>query len=306
MMNPSKVVIWLSVAVAVLGIVAAGGGLFWTTDGAPYVFTALSGDTVDIYGRGIYADDSVFKSGANRGGDVTTLFLATPVLLAALFYYRRGSVRGAIVLLGALTHFLYVYASLALGAAYNMLFLVYVAIFGCSFYAWLLLLFALQPLTLHFAAELPYRRIGAFLVACGVLTSFVWIEPLVSAFLAGRVPELLYHSTTMVTEALDLAAIVPACFAAGVLFWRRDRRGLIVAIPVLALLFFVGPSIAAMTVFQLADGISFTIPQIVGPIGGFLVLGVINLWVVAVILRAAPGQAVGTQTQGKQPIHNPA
>lgn len=305
-MNVSKVVIWLSVVAAALGIAAAGIGLFWQTQGTPYTFTALSGDIVDIYARGIYADDSVFKSGANRGGDVTTLFLATPVLLIALLYYRRGSVRGAMVLLGALTHFLYVYASLALGAAYNTLFLVYVAIFGCSFYAWLLLLFALQPLTLRFAADLPYRRIGAFLLACGLLTSFVWIEPLVSAFLVGHTPALLYHSTTMVTEALDLATIVPACFVAGLLLLRRNPRGLIFAVPVVALLFFVAPSIAAMTVFQLMDGISFTLPQIVGIIGGFLVLGMINLWVAAMFLRAAPGQAAEAPTQDRQPVHIPA
>ncbi len=302
-MNPSRAVIGLSVAVVALGIAASGIGLFWQTDSAPYAFRALSGDMVDIFARGIYADDSVFKSGANRGGDVTTLFLAAPVLLIALYYYRRRSVRGAVILLGALTHFLYVYASLALGAAYNALFLVYTAIFGCSFYAWLLLIFAVQPVMLRFALDLPYRRIGAFLLACGVLTSFVWIEPLVSAFLAGHAPKLLGHSTTMVTEALDLATIVPACFVAGVLFLQRDRRALLFAIPVLALLFFIGPSIAAMTVFQIGDGISFTIPQIVGPIGGFLVLGVINLWVVAVILRAAPGAVTDERAQTGQPAH---
>ncbi len=185
-MNVSKVVIWLSVVAAALGIVAAGVGLFWQTEGTPYTFTALSGDTVDIYARGIYADDSVFKSGANRGGDVTTLFLATPVLVIALLHYRRGSVRGAMVLLGALTHFLYVYASLALGAAYNALFLVYVAIFGCSFYAWLLLLFALQPLTLRFAADLPYRRHWCVFAGVRVWTSFVCRSARDQALLAGR------------------------------------------------------------------------------------------------------------------------
>ena len=290
-MKHSNVVSWLAVAVAVLGVVAAAAGLFWTTAGAAYPFTTLHGSAVQIYGHGIYAGDSLFKSGANRGGDVTTLFLATPFLAGALWFYRRDSIRGALVLLGVLTHYLYVYATLAVGAAYNALFLVYVAIFGCSFFAWLLLLFALQPLTLRFAPDLPYRRFGGFLLACAALTSFVWLEPIVSTLLRGAVPALLGHSTTMVTEALDLATIVPACFAAGVLLLRRDRRGLIFALPVLALLFFIGPSIVAMTVFQVADGIVFTIPQIVGPIGGFLVLGLINLWVLAIILRAAPAAA---------------
>jgi hypothetical protein len=293
-MNPAKSVIWLSLVVLVLGVAAASAGLFWTTEGAAYSFTTLHGATADIYGRGVYATDTVFKNGANRGGDVTTLVLAAPVLLLALLRYRRGSIRGAIVLLAALTHFLYVYATLALGAAYNALFLVYVAIFGCSFYAWLLLIFALLPVTSRFAPTLPARGIGVFLFVCGLLTSFLWLEPLLSALARGGVPALLGPNTTMITEALDLALVVPACYVAGVLLLRRDRRGLIFALPVLALLFFIGPTIAAMTVFQLADGIAFTLPEIVGPIGGFLVLGVINLWVVVLLLRAAPTQAPPT------------
>ncbi|MFO7633982.1 MAG: hypothetical protein R6W76_15660, partial [Caldilinea sp.] len=88
-MKPSTAVIWLSIAIAMLGAVAAGAGLFWQTAGAPYTFTALHGDAVQIYGQGIYADDSVFKSGATRGGDVTTLFLAVPILVISLWFYRR-------------------------------------------------------------------------------------------------------------------------------------------------------------------------------------------------------------------------
>jgi hypothetical protein len=43
--------------------------------------------------------------------------------------YRRGSLRGRLLLIGILTYFLYVYASIAFGAAYNALFLVYVGLF---------------------------------------------------------------------------------------------------------------------------------------------------------------------------------
>jgi hypothetical protein len=50
-----------------------------------------------------------------------------------------------------------------------------------------------------------------------------------------------------------------------------------------------------MTWFQLADGIVFTVPQIVGPIGGFLVLGVIDIWVLAIVLRAAGRSAPAAQ-----------
>jgi hypothetical protein len=288
-MKPSKTVSWLAGLVAVLALIAASAGLFWPAAGAPYTFTAQHGDVVDIYGQGLYAGDSVMKSGATRGTDVVVLVLATPLLVVALARYRRGSTRGALLLAGALTFFLYVYATNAMSVVYNGLFLLYVALFSLSFHAWCLMMTAIQPIVARFPASLPYRGMATFLLLCGLLTGFIWLEPIVGASLRGTQPDLLDHYTTLVTEALDLALIVPGCFLAGVMLWRRDPRGVGVAVPLLVLLLLVGPAVAAMTWFQVADGIVFTIPQIVGPIGGFLVLGVIDIWVLAIVLRAAPG-----------------
>jgi membrane protein implicated in regulation of membrane protease activity len=45
-------------------------------------------------------------------------------------------------------------------------------------------------------------------------------------------------------------------------------------------------------VLQIAAGVVFTTPEIVGPIAGFVLLGGIALWIVAIILRtvASPTQ----------------
>ena len=60
--------------------------------------------------------------------------VARPICLA----HQRGSLRGGILLTGALAYFLYYGASLGLGTAYNRLFLVYIALFSASFYAFIL------------------------------------------------------------------------------------------------------------------------------------------------------------------------
>jgi hypothetical protein len=232
-MKPSMTVTLLSSLIAVLALVAAGAGLFWPSAGAPYPFTTLHGETVQIYGQGLYADDAVMKSGATRGTDAVTLLLAVPLLVVALLRYRRGSVRGALLLAGALTFFLYVYATNAVSVAFNPLFLLYVALFSLSFFAWYLMMAAIQPLAAVFPAAMPYRGIAVFLFVCGLLTSFVWLEPIVTALLQGTPPALLGHATTMVTEAIDLALVVPGCFVAGVLLFRRDPRGVGVAVPLL-------------------------------------------------------------------------
>ena len=293
-MNTSRTVIVLTILIAGLALVAAGAGLLWPDTGAARTFTSIQGDTVQIYGRGLYANESVFKSGATRGTDLVTALLAVPLLLGALVFYGRGSTRGALLLTGAITYFLYVYATNAMSVAYNQFFLLYVALFSLSFFAWFLMFTAIQPLAEQFATQLPFRGIATFLLVCAVLTGYVWLEPIVTALAGGTHPALLGHSTTMVTEALDLALIVPGCVVAAALLWRRDRCGLIVAMPLLVLLLLIGPSVAAMTYFQVADGVVFTVPQIVGPIGGFLVVGLIDIWVLVIVLRAAPTGVTST------------
>lgn len=48
------------------------------------------------------------------------LFLGIPLLVVSIVLYQRGSLAGVLLLTGILGYFLYVYASMALGAAYKM------------------------------------------------------------------------------------------------------------------------------------------------------------------------------------------
>jgi hypothetical protein len=45
------------------------------------------------------------------------------------------------------------------------------------------------------------------------------------------------------------------------------------------------PTIAVQTYLQLAAGVAFTTPEIVGPISGFLVFGLIAVGVIWILLR---------------------
>jgi hypothetical protein len=50
---------------------------------------------------------------------------------------------------------------------------------------------------------------------------------------------------------------------------------------------FLLPMIVSQTVFQLRAGVSFMPAEIIGPIGGFVLLAVLALGLVAAVLRAA-------------------
>src|SRR5688500_15318975 len=84
----------------------------------PRFATTPRGESVQLYGRGIYRYDSLLIGSGFRGADAATLAVAVPLLVVAIHLYRRGSLRGGLLLTGTLAYFLYNYASMAVGAAF--------------------------------------------------------------------------------------------------------------------------------------------------------------------------------------------
>jgi hypothetical protein len=289
-----RTVVLLSVLVAVLATVAALVGLFATGGGeAPRTVTSVHDEVVDLYGTGVYRYDTVFKGAANRGSDLVTVVLAVPLLLVAARIYSRGRLQGALLLSGALAWPLYLYASMATGTAYNELFLVYVVLFGASLFAFVLIVLSIDTEVLARRMERagPRRRLAALMLAGGIVTAVVWLGPLITAMANREPPDLLGHSTTMVTDALDLGVITPATLVAAFLLHRGRAEGYLVAFPLLVLMTFLLPMIVSQTVFQLRADVSFTPAEVIGPIGGFVVLAAMALGLVVAVLRAA-GRAV--------------
>jgi len=293
-MITSKAIVWLSSLISVLALVAAGTGLFWQDAGSSFSFTTLRGETVQMYGRGLYRYDSLFAGANYKGQDATTLFLGIPLLVLLTLLYRRGSPRVGLLLTGVLAYFLYVYASMAFNAAYNNLFLVYVALFSASFFAFVLAFTAvdLQALPSEVLTRLPRRGPALFMFAAGAVTLVVWLGPLVSALIQGRPPELLGTYTTMVTHALDLGIITPATIISGTLILRRTPLGYRIALALLGIIVMLVPVIAVGTVSQASAGVSFTAGEIIGPISGFGTLGLFAIWVMVAILRKIPNSVL--------------
>jgi hypothetical protein len=274
--------------VALLALIAAAAGIFWPNGGAPYEFSTLRGTTVQIYGQGLYAYDTIFSAPGFRGQDMVMLALGVPLLVISILLYGRGSVAGKLLLMGSLGYVLYVYASMSLAAAYNILFLLYVAIFSASFFAFVMAFSAFdpQPLADRFLTRLPRRAIAIYMVACGLLTTVVWLEPILTGLSLNQPPRLLDSYTTLVTYALDLAIITPGCFLSGWLILRRSPLGYWIAFPLLVLIIMLLPTIVLNTVLQNAAGVVFTPAEVIGPISGFVVLGLLAVWIVALMLRS--------------------
>ena len=287
----SRAVLALGAVVGALALLAALAGILWTGGEGATTVTAARGDTVGLYGEGLYQHDTTFVGAGFRGSDVVTATLGVPLLLSGLWLYRRGSLRGGLVLAGAFAYVLYVYASLALSAQFNELFLVYVTLFSASFYAVVLLMRSLDLSGLPSAVMegLPRRSPAAFMFTGGAVTALVWLAPSIAALLDGGVPDRSEGYTTAVTIALDLAIIVPACFICGALLLRRAPLGYLLAFPLLGIIVMLGPGFVAQTWWQSAAGVEFTAAEVAGPIGGFGLVALFAVWVAVAVLRRLSG-----------------
>jgi hypothetical protein len=284
-MKFSKTIALLTLLIAIMTVAATAAGLFWQAAGDPFAFTTVRGQTAQIYGRGLYQFDTRFFAAGYRGQDIVALVLGMPLLIFALSQFRRGLLSGHLLLVGTLGYFLYLYASMALGTAYNPLFLLYIALFSASLFAFVLA-FSTVDLQQVRGRALPRRGLATFMVAGGVITLLVWGLPLVSALLEGRPPERLDSYTTMVTYALDLAIITPATFVCAYLALKHEPLGYVIAAPLLTLIVLLAPQIALSTYFQRAAGVPFTTGEMVGPVAGFVVLGLLAAWLFVALLRS--------------------
>ena len=284
----ARIAVFLAPVVGVLALVAALAGLLSTGGDGPTAVTTVWNERIVLHGHGLYRHDSAFVAGSSIGSDIVTLLFGLPLLAIALVRSRRGSVRGRLLLVGTLGYLLYYGAGYALGAvAYNELFLVYVALFSASLFSFVAAFVAVDPAQLVALPRRPRLWIGGFMEASGVVTLGIWLMDPIDALLTGVPPATLGTHTTLFTNALDMAVIVPAAVTAGVLILRSRPLGQVVAASLLVLEALLMPLIVITTIVQLRLGLSFTPAQVVGPIAGFSVFGALAVVVLVALLRHA-------------------
>ncbi len=278
---------WLVPLIAILAIITAGAGLFAPGGAGPFTFTTLRGQTVEMYGRGVYQNDSLIAGAGFRGTDAVTLCLAVPLLLAAWISALRGARNGHIVLIGVLFYFLYNGASMTFSAAFNSLFPFYTALFSASLYAVIVALTTFDSATLarQVMPGFPRRGSAIFCFVAGIGTLFIWWSELIGPLLTGQAPAHLGPYTTMFTHGFDSAVITPAAVIAGILLLQRRPLGYLLAAPVMILCALIGVVVIGQTISQAAAGLIFPAGVYIGMIGSWLVMGAFALGLTRAFFR---------------------
>lgn len=268
--------------IGLLALFAAGMGLFYQLPGEPYPFTSHRGETVMINARGLYYYDTVSSAAQQQGNDVVTLFVALPLLVVSTWMTFRGSLRGRLLLTGTIGFFLYTYLSMCMLTAFNALFLIYVAIFGLSLYAFILcmLSFDLASLPGHFSDKLPRGWIAALLFVISAFLSLSWLGRIIPP-LVQNTPPLLDNGITMVIQAMDLSLVVPLAILSGILLLRRSAWGYLLTsifvLKAIALGLAVSAMVVNMALAGTPDSTAIAIP--------FLVITALNLAAAFSLLR---------------------
>ena len=161
----------LSVLIAVLAVIASAGGLSL---------------------NGLYRDNT-FVTSAWKGNDVITLFLAVPLLVMAMIFSKRGSLKAQLVWMGMLDYLLYNYAFYLFGATFNWFFLLYIALLVLSIFALILGLLGLDTykISQHAQKRMPVKWIAGYLLFVAVGLTLIYVAQSVGFIFTGQLPAIV-------------------------------------------------------------------------------------------------------------------
>ena len=257
-------------------LISSSLGLFYETDGQSFNFINQYGDTIKIYGNGIYKNDSYFMAPIFKGSDCTMLFLAIPLLIIALIMdIKKSTLKTKLCAVSMVALFVYYSASYSLGVVYNVLHLVYIALFSCSTYALTMGLILLKDYEIKPSVKIDTVGLKIFLFFCGLSLFVAWLPDIIVSIVNKKSLELIEVYTTQITYVLDMGILSPLMFICLYSLSKKKNMGYILLSIILSMLIIVGVMVILQAIFQIKAGIDLPIEAILTKVGAFVVLGII-------------------------------
>lgn len=266
----------ISILIIVFSVIATSFGLFYSDAGESHIFINQYGDSIKMFGDGLYKHDSFFMATIFKGTDFSILFIGVPLLIISLIFdYQRNNTRTKLFLTAILSLFAYYSTSIAFGITYNLLHLIYIGLFGLSFFG---VIIGISQISIKDKINIPLKGIKIFLIFSGISLFVAWLPDIVTSLANGRSLELIEVYTTQITYVLDMGLISPLCFICVYLLNRENRLGYILLGIVLTICIFVGLMVPIQTLFQIHYGIELPIQALITKVGIFIVLAIIALY----------------------------
>ncbi len=260
MIKNNKAIKILVICISIVALLACLAGLLLKGGPGQYDFRSINGEFVNIYGIGLYRNDSVSVASQGRASDLVTLVFGIPLLWISLYSTNKGSFRGRLMLTGTLGYFLYTYTSYTFLWMYNSFFMLYVMLMAMSLYAFVLcfMSFNIKAIPLSFSESLPVKFLGGFQIFIGFAIGLLWLGRIAPSVFLGEVPIGLEHYTTLVIQGMDLGIVVPTAFLSGILLIKRKPFGYLLSSVIITKGVTMLTCISAMIVNQVLNGVEMS------------------------------------------------
>jgi hypothetical protein len=229
-MKKKKMITLLVLLIAFLSAIAALTGIFSNAGAGQAEYESIRGTTVTIYGKGIYGHMPADVAIQGIAQDWITLLAAIPLLLISLTGFRNSNLKSRFILTGTVGYMFVTYLFYLNMGMYNIMFLVYAALLGLTFFAllYLLLGFDYSGVEPRFPKKSPAKWAGVFLMINALAIGLLWLSIVIPPLIDGSIyPESLYHFTTLVVQGLDIGLLLPIAFVTGYLLKRKTPAGIV-------------------------------------------------------------------------------
>lgn len=260
----------LALEVLILLIISVNGVLSFNVSNSFYI-TNIYGQSIELFGSGVYYFDSYFKAPIFIGTDFTILVLVVPLLITCLVWYNsKPNNKSRLSLISLLGVIFYYSLSISTGVTYNYLFLLYM--FSVMF-SWLGIYILIRELNfVSLSLKSSKKSYQFFLIISGIALFSIWLMDIVPTIIMNKPLMLIETYTTEVTYVYDMAFISPMMFLSYYLIKKNDNVGVILLSCMLVLCTIIGVMLPIQTIFQLLANIIIPIPVLVIKVGVFVLL----------------------------------
>jgi hypothetical protein len=140
-----------------------------------------------------------------------------------------------------------------MGNAFNILFLVWTALFSVGLFGLALVLTEIDISSLpgKLGTGFPRRSLSVYVIILGLFLLLQYLAEILSSYSSGKPPTSLRIYTTLELAALELGIMVPLHILGGILLWKQKPMGYLLStlLAFAAFMTFISLSVSALILY---------------------------------------------------------
>jgi hypothetical protein len=245
-------------------------GLFYSDGGKPEFVENIYGETVQLFGNGVYAKNSMLKATTAKGSDLVMLLVSLGLLITTL--KRDSGPKSKLLHGGLLVSILYYSATTAFGITYSRMFILYLMAFSAAFFTFVFSMIDMNETVKPVNKDKKHTGTAIFTMISGC-TTLVWLMSILPTLFTDTSLDIIDISTTEPTFIIDIGLIFPTCLIGGIMLLRKKQARYILSLVMLVFLAVIAVTVIGQSAVQLYYGVVISVQQMIGYVVTFVAFG---------------------------------